>query len=280
MKLFRSIDNKDDLDTFFLFFGFNFDGTKKNLFKDDLHKFKPVGAFFRGDTVMPADETVYFAAILVGFQPRPFNRFKKEIEDNELKIIRQTNEISSSVKEISLVDVIEEIKDENFNEEILEESSTQVFQPMPKPIKINLFVNARERILYNFKNRLKKTAGATILIFGLIGAVIYFAFFKNHCMQWSEDHYDVVDCSSKDNGNPNEIIPLDESLLDFKKLKACDTTTCFKKNGEAFVWYGKTGNQVDFFNDNGKGRHPETNVSLRPVTHYMFNKYLKGKPCE
>jgi hypothetical protein len=77
LKIFRSISNKDDLETFFLFFGFEFDKSKKNLFKDDMHKFKPVGAFFRGETINPTDDTVYFAAILVDFQPRPFNKFKK-----------------------------------------------------------------------------------------------------------------------------------------------------------------------------------------------------------
>jgi len=114
----------------------------------------------------------------------------------------------------------------------------------------------------------------------LIGAVIYFAFLKKHCMQWSEDHYEVVDCSQKDEVVLNEIIPLDEDLLDFRKLKGCDTTRCFMENGDAFVWYSKTANGIDFFNDNGNGKHPVTKRALRPVTQYIVGKYLKGKSCE
>lgn len=272
-EIFNSSPKVDDIVVYRNFFKAEFVPNDENNSTTYTDKFKKVGAFLKGGKEPAKISTVELAAILVDFEPRPFKKFIKEgINEEPGDDNPKETTVSGGLKV--------EKKDEDLLQEEPKNEEIEAFQPTTKPVRINLFVNAKERILYNFKNRLKKTAAATIVIFGLIGIVIYFAFFKNHCMQWSEDHYEVVDCSSKDNGNFNEIIPLDEDLLDFRKLKACDTTTCFMKNGEAFVWYGKTANGIDFFNDNGNGRHPETKGSLRPVTHYIFGKYLKGKPCQ
>lgn len=88
-------------------------------------------------------------------------------------------------------------------------------------------------------------------------------------MQWSEDHYEIVDCNSEIVLNP--IIPLNKNLLEFKKIKVYDTTNCFI-NGEAIVWYAKvSSDKADFFNTHG--RHPENNKPLRPVTDYIKKRY-------
>ncbi|HEX9150728.1 MAG TPA: hypothetical protein VF842_01525, partial [Flavobacterium sp.] len=88
------------------------------------------------------------------------------------------------------------------------------------------------------------------------------------------DHYEIVDCELSTNNSENfKIIkPLDKSLLDLKKIHVYDTTTFFK-NGEAIIWYAKTENGIDFFNTHG--RHPENDNPLKPVTHYILNKYVK-----
>ncbi|MNT48252.1 hypothetical protein D3C72_1850220 [compost metagenome] len=105
--------------------------------------------------------------------------------------------------------------------------------------------------------------------------LIYLAFFQKQCMQWSSDHYEKVSCDLEVNGlgSFNVIEPFDKTVFDLKKIKVCDTTPFFDKNGEAIVWYGKTANGIDFFN--GHGRHPENNSSLKPVTRYILNKYVK-----
>ncbi|MDR6760326.1 hypothetical protein J2Y38_000505 [Flavobacterium sp. 2755] len=304
-EIFKRIENPNssDLIVFKSFFGFQFDPIKRTQFREQTDRFRPIGTFLKEETDPLNTEPVELAAILVDFQPRPFRKFREKgvplyetqpgsgtstvpqpfITYNEKKLIIELNENRLPDIPEPFITIDRKPSNLEFNEEgVNRVDEAQKLFPSNEvsPPRINLFVNAKEKIIYNFKNRLKKTAGVIILVFGLVGAVIYFAFFKNHCMQWSDDHYEVVDCSTKDNGNFNVVIPLDESLLDFRKLKACDTTTCFMKNGEAFVWYGKTSEGVDFFNDNGNGKHPETKATLRPVTHYMFNKYLKGKPCQ
>ncbi|KRD12746.1 hypothetical protein ASE21_02230 [Flavobacterium sp. Root901] len=270
-EIFNSTPKAHDLVVYRNFFKSDFIPNEEDTSIQYTDKFRKVGAFLKGGKEPAKITTVELAAILVDFEFRPFQKFIKEGINGRDNDNREGKIISG--------EVIEETKKEDSTEKKQKNESSETFKNKPKPSKINELVNFIKSVLEKIYIS-KRTVIATLFIFSLIATVIYFAFFKNHCMQWSEDHYEVVDCSSRDNGNPNVILPLDESLLDFKKLKACDTTPCFMKNGEAFVWYGKIGDSVDFFNDNGNGRHPETNAALRPVTHYMFNKYLKGKPCK
>jgi hypothetical protein len=95
-------------------------------------------------------------------------------------------------------------------------------------------------------------------------------------MQWSDNHYEVVNCKEGIEGNPNEKIVYDSHLLDFKKIPVCDTTTWFA-NGKSIIWYAKSDKKVDFFTTCGNGRHPETGSTIKPVTGYIRGKYKK--PC-
>lgn len=299
----------DDLKVFTSFFGFEFDPLKRNLFKDKTDKFKPVGTFLKGQTDLTSREAIDLTAILVDFQYRPFRKFKekgsvsylKHPEDSKIsesfdKREENANKIREGENDDEVIKSGEKKSYDNikegtqikgfadFKQGLIKEEGSKDFEQVgimaivSKPVSINPTERIKKTLLYLFY-KLKNTAIVTLLIFGLIMTVIYFAFFKNDCMQWSEDHYEIVDCSSNNEGNLNEIIALNKDLLDFRKLKVCDTTNCFKKDGEAFIWYTKTPDGgIDFFNDHG--RHPENKRSLRPVSHYIYNKYLKGKPCK
>lgn len=293
--------SKDDLMVFASFFGFEFNPLKKSLFKDHTDKFKPIGTFLKGQTDLTTREAINLTAILVDFQHRPFRKFQEKGIINYLKHPEDSIILeSSNAKE---EEVVEEERDKNelinsgetiSNDNIKEENQIKGFADI-KPdlskeegskdleqVEVLTIVSQSQtknasRIVIETIVKLKNVAIATLLIFGLISTVIYFAFFKNDCMQWTGDHYEVVDCSSKN--DVNMIIPKNEELLDFRKLEVCDTTNCFRKDGEAFIWYTKTPDGgIDFFNDHG--RHPEFNRPLRPVSHYIFNKYIKGKPCK
>jgi len=303
--------HSNDLNVFNSLLGISFDINSQRKFKKETNPFRPIENFFKGDSDPDKIEVVDMAAILVDYQPRPFNKFRREIDPEDLEIFNKLKNNNKSDTETKFENLIDEVEREEFTaseatfdvekkesaqskeselteiEELeqLPETETIIVKMFdePKsstPKNINLFINVREKILKRFKERLKHTAIATILIFALIASVVYFAFFKNHCMQWSGDRYEVVDCSENNGNNLNEIIPLDKNILDFRKVKACDTTKCFLTNGEAFLWYGKTANGIDVFNNNGNGRHPENKKDLHPMSKYMFDKYLKGKLCE
>lgn len=275
-EIFNSEPKADDLAVYRTFFKTEFIPKELDTSQQYTDKFKKVGAFFKAERETAKISTVDLAAILVDFENRPFRKFvKKGFEPDFSK-----NEINSTTNEEEIKEVSVDIVDESFEEEA---QSVQA-EDLPlalKPKSTNVFIDAREKILQRFKEKLKKTIIAIALIFCLITAVVYFAFFKKHCMQWTGNHYEVVDCTSPNEGNNlNEVIPLNKDLLDFRKIKACDTTKCFLTNGEAIVWYGKTANGIDFFNNNGNGWHPENKKALRPMTDYMFKRYLKGKPCK
>lgn len=284
--IFSSNPKTDDLSVYRNFFRTEFK-SEEDTSTTYTNKFKKVGGFYKGDKEPANISTVDLAAILVDFHPRPFNKFKKEIDEEEMKLINELRDTNFTSKEASSNELIEETQIKGFadvqpdlNKHEVDKDLKQVedMTIVSKPVSINSIERIKKTILV-FLYKIKNTAIATLLIFSLIITVIYFAFFKNDCMQWSEDHYEIVDCSSKNDENLNEIIPLDKDLLDFRKLKACDTTNCFKKNGDAFIWYTKTpGGGIDFFNDHG--RHPENKRPLRPVSHYIYNRYLKGKPCK
>ena len=247
---FKDNTNVSDLNIFRDFFEFDYNIQKKNQLKECTDKLKPVRAFFLGITESPNDETIELSAILLDFKFRPYNNFRK---------VKEGGNLDDS-----------QIKDGNGDSG---ETTTKKETPLKdKPTgKLNLF---------RLFKRSKKTLIGTAVIFGLIASTICLLAFKKGCMQWSDNHYELVYCDKPLEGNLNEVILRDDNLLNFKKLIVCDTTTCFKPDGEAIVWYAKRGDKADFFNSNGNGRHPETKRSLRPITEYIKGKYKGNCPTK
>jgi hypothetical protein len=252
---FRENSNTDDLYTFQTLFDFEFSTTKKNQLKEQTDKLKPIRAFFIGKTESPTDETIDFAAILVDFEFRPYRKFEKKAGTKSEQLIDDSFD-SEKNNEDSEEEAPSSFRSEN-------EISLAEIKEVSSSLKYKLF----ERL---FKR--SKPAMVTVgIIFCLIATIIYFAFIKKNCMQWSEDHYEIVDCNPTPENDLNVIIPLNEDLLDFRKVKVCDTTTCFNKNGDAFIWYSKSNNIVEFFNTHGN--HPINNKPLRAVTPHIVKKY-------
>lgn len=269
-EIFQINKNSDDLKTFSTLFEFCFDISKKNTLQSKTDKFKSVGAFFRGKTESPTDEIVEFAAVLVGFEPRPFGKFKKyygQKNREEENLMAEPKAVVEPELERSVInDVDRSQPNKNLNDDI---------GFIKNPESLNFVGSVKRKFFEKLFKKSKSTIIVTLVMFLLIGGVIYFAFIKEHCIQWSNDHYEIVDCSSGLVGNINVIIPYNKDLLDFKKIKVCDTTTCFKSDGQAIIWYAKTANGIDFFNTHGT--HPENKKALRPVTQYIIDKYVKHK---
>lgn len=251
---FRENSNTDDLYTFQTFFDFEFSTAKKNQLKEQTDKLKPIRAFFIGKTESPTDETIDFAAILVDFEFRPYRKFENKAgSTNEQSIgyVFDSGEVNANIEK--------EVK--------VSEGENNGFMP----VKNEEVPPGKNKVFEKLFNKSKPALITTGIIFCLIAATIYFAFIKKSCMQWSEDHYEIVDCNYKSTSNLNEIIALNRDLLDFRKVKVCDTTTCFNKNGNAFIWYSKSNNIVEFFNTHGN--HPINHKPLRAVTPHIFKKY-------
>lgn len=277
IKRFTSNTNKEDLTTFESFFDFPFDKDKKNLFGDEeLNKLEAVKRFFLGKTERPAEDTIQLAAILVDLQPRPFNKFRKQIDEEDLELINELRVTDTSNKDVSSAILsdkaeAESPKDSETNFVMEESEPLQSQETESTPMAISAFVTIDKKTISKKTRYLAITA--VVIVFGLI---IYLAVLQKKCMQWSDNHYELVYCDEPLKGNLNEVIPKDNYLLGFRKIKVYDTTNCFKPSKEAFIWYAKKSpTEVDFFNGNGNGRSPENGATIRPVTHYIFEKYAE-----
>lgn len=262
---FKENDNPDDLKNFETFFEFPFELIKKNELKKKTGKFRSIGDFLRNETESPTDDIIELAAILVDFNLRPYNKFRRFfLNENETNIVDLRN--------------LDLGRDNEFSEEIISEKN---FDSVGEGARIKsgkIIDGAIKPISFRSKLRgiLSKKSNQILLLLFIIlfSACIFFAQ-RKQCMQWSTDHYEKVSCDLevKGIGNYNKIEPFDETAFNLKKITICDTTTCFDKNGVAIIWYAKTANGVDFFNTHGM--HPEKKKPLKPVTQYIIDKYVK-----
>ena len=252
--------HRDDLIVFNSFFGFAFDLSIRNKFREEIDKFRPIETFFKGETDPANVEAVNLGAILLDFHPRPFSKFR-------------VTDLMDADKEI------DKIVDFEFDTNRVEDVSVV-------PMGVDLPIGSKQRpFLGSIKQKfLKKSKGEILSVAFICCSVpssIYLTFFKKECMQWSNDHYEFVDCDLKVEGFASyvAIAPLDERVVDLKKIKVCDTTTFFNKNEEPVTKYAKTGDSIEYFNQFAP--HPLVSGKyLKPITKHMIRKYVNGTPCK
>lgn len=92
-------------------------------------------------------------------------------------------------------------------------------------------------------------------------------------MVWKETHYELV-LEGERLPEGTSAIPYDEALLQHLKKKHADSIDFFFDNhGDPLIWYGKNRQgEYEYFTQFAK--HPETGKYLKPITHYMINKYI------
>lgn len=116
----------------------------------------------------------------------------------------------------------------------------------------------------------KKTVIAVIMI-SLISLAMLFGLGSNEdCIVWVKDRYEAARCT----GNRLER-PYSAELLDnFEKVEV-NSETSFFKSGNAAIWYDKSDKKLEFFT--APGIHPTNGKTLKPITQYMINKYIKDQ---
>lgn len=241
IERFKHNENIDDLKSFEIFFGFEFESGNKNKLQAATDKFRPIETFLKGETDLVDIEGINVAAILVDFQPRPFKKFAKLNSEGFEEEIKKTNVTKSKPSELIK-------KDE-------------------KPVFL------KDNLTLTPKGNLKQKVGiGSLVVLGLFGAK-NMLFKEKECMEWKEDHYELVNCKSEHIGfaNIKIIKPYNEVEFERKELKVCDTTKFF--NGEKpIVWYSKKNSVIQFFNMDGE--NPENNTELKKVTPYIIEKYV------
>ena len=273
--LFREKQKKDDLESFKLYFGFEFylDKTFELNKKETLNKFKTIGKFFTLEGSYFQDiNGLDVAAMLVGFENRPYNKFSK-------LPLREDDKNKKAIDSSSEEEIIEEKKNISSEQENNKEDEKQPIIPIlgiiDKPTEISNPVKPQKSSWFN-KNIKHVSISAVSLVIVLFG--INHLTSEKKCMAWMENHYEEVDCNII-NENPNIIVSSkDDNLIEkFRKIIPCDTTK-FERNGRVCLWYGKSlESGYDFFTYHGI--HPENGKTLKEVTPTIMNKYGKG-PCK
>lgn len=263
--IFKENKSPDDLYSFNVFFGFEFNQGNIGKLRNQVDRFKPIGSFLKGKTELTDINAVNMAAILVDFNPRPLQRF--------LKKTATTTDIEEEHPPYPTVDDNADCTSQEVTNIVATTTETiAIFDNTVKPKSV-LTV-----ILSQFQNKTisVKQIGNTLIVLLMILVSTYgakeFFFPKKTCMQWQKDHYEVVDCTIAGIAAMNEIKPAIEEELKLKKIEVTLQTPFFQKD-KAIVWYCKNNGKLEYFNT--AGFHPETGKPLKPISHYIIDKYIK-----
>lgn len=90
--IYENNPSQDDLNVFKNLLCLDFDHTKKNKFKEQKDKFRPIETFFKGETDPSNIDAINLAAVIVDFQPRPFKKFNEKCRIDLAKQIESVNE--------------------------------------------------------------------------------------------------------------------------------------------------------------------------------------------
>lgn len=242
--------NKSDEMIFRLYFKIGeIEDLRNSIYNYHIPKFKSIGIFLTKNYTHRTTNilNLNLLAVLVDFNPRPYNKFNKS----------EINSVEEVVGELTV-----------------EEEETGMFF-------LNAILKVQESPNTNSeKKNFRKKNSVLILVLVCIFLVGYTSktmFFSDDCMQWNGDHYEKVNCNSEKKGIGSfaEITRYDSELFELKKIAVCDTTTFFNRD-KALVWYCKVNGDREYFTSHGF--HPVTGKSLKPITKYIINKYVK--PCK
>lgn len=206
----------------------------------DIEKFKALGNFLRGKSVRPNAVSLNLIAVLVDYQPRPFNKYLKTNVHSDIAVVSKEKQDFQGI--------------ETFFYGLSESKGDDGVK--------SISIKQLSRI------------GVMAVLFLAFGFIINHTFFpEKECMQWQKDHYEMVDCKVMNQGiaTVNEVVPINEREINLKKIEV-NKETLFFKNGNPQVWYSKIKGKMHYFNANGT--NPETGKPLKPITDYMIKKYV------
>jgi hypothetical protein len=122
------------------------------------------------------------------------------------------------------------------------------------------------KVKKNFKTKFGKIGAiAAVPLLLLTGAVGYNGFVaeEENCMIWVKDHFESTICTGSEFERSLEKMTREK----MKKVVVFDTID----RGDN-LWYDKSDNELEFFTS--PGIHPTNGKTLKPVTTYIYQKYI------
>ncbi|RKO68528.1 hypothetical protein D7322_26700 [Sphingobacterium puteale] len=267
-------------------------------------KFRALRNFIIGDTKRsPERDVVKFLAILINFQPRPYDfnywnslqsdttisckhslHRNKESDDhncnNENCSDDNKDAISNDLTNPEEVPnaIVAKKNDSNHSSAICEEENKveieEVFLTKNNPTAVSEVLEKGEKLRVRTEKKPFIQKNKYTLRFAGIASLIVAIFFAVHyltpedCMCWNGERYIEVDCQDKT--QRYRVIGLDQEKLEhFRKITRPDTLG-IKDMGT--IWYSKIDNEIEFFT--APGYHPiQTMRSLKATTKHIFETY-------
>ena len=209
---------------------------RKCILNFDVEKFKPIGLFFKGKSETTNLTNLELIAVLVAFPQRPLKKFLRS--------------------DIPLTEIIQE-DGEDFKGEDTDLNKPVTTKTTAKRNKLALIA----------------LVVVTFLSVGYVAKDNYFP--TKQCMQWQEDHYQIVDCKVNGFASISPVVALDEDVVELKKVTLKKGMEFFKYKKPLYYYYKVNKDSVEFFN--APGLHPITQEPLRKITWHMIHKYVDGR---
>lgn len=233
------------------FFKFEFGKDNAKIIKREENRFRRFGNFLKQESDLADDiHAADFLALLVDYKNRPYKKFRLRsgIDDtietkNQSAVNHPNKEIVADAKNIV------KIQQKNIISDLLRLKSIT---------KNNILLFSITLI--------------SLLFTGYIAKDIYFS--NEECMQWQNDHYEIVDCETKIPATIYPIIALDKERINLKKVELKEGMIFFEY-GKPLYYYHKQNKNVEFFN--GPGLHPVTGKPLKEATMHMINTHALRK---
>lgn len=221
----------------------------------------------------------------IPFGSKSLRNAYKACNENKKVEIKQPQVINALCKYIGY---------ENYKEYVLKnhkENDNNQNEDQEKIIYHSEFSNGKSSITVQPKNKKlfawfsNASAANKYILFTSISIIVIITityFFKDStiltsnlkCMTWQNDHYIEVVCDLNKLQIGQHKLYKEGRINNFKQVYPDSTYTFFEPNGNVTIWYGKNEKgDLEFFTD--IGLHPETGKTLKPITQYMIDKYLK-----
>jgi hypothetical protein len=228
-------------------------------------KFRPLESFLKGKVQNPDDKNIELLAWLIDFPDRPF-KFGLGMLDKEYRKteIKEGDEINHPLSDA--------------DQQKISGAGSLINSPAAT---VRYYVEDKPGFSSISKYKTQLLITGLILILGAIGFSInrYISGDPdtedsksgNTCMYWAGEQYVETAC---DKQIPNAmVIGFDQSRFDhFKRITQLDSIS---ESDIGKVWYYKIKrDKIEFYTRGGT--HPEfPNKHLKPMTMYMYNKYVK-----
>lgn len=215
----------------------------------DVVKFRSVRNFFTGKNEKTNMNTLNLIAVLVDYPSRPYNRFLKD----------DTYPIELPIQEVSVTAIQTQEKNTPQQEE-----HDIAYDPRKNYQNSNTKPRSKHKVLILF------VIAISLLTGGYVTKNVCFP--EKQCMQWQEDHYEIVDCEVRGIMDISPIIASDENVVELRKVRLKKGMEFFKYKKPLYYYYKVSKDSVEFFN--APGLHPITNEPLKKITPHMIDKYI------